>query len=226
MLFVPVNERAWILAAARKSQRKALRKATKVALRPEVSGHPHNKGEDIVKKNLHSFSGRILRCPEHTDMCLCVQSYRTQRQHQKVRRRYRRNGTRSVLMDTWKNIPKDEKVKHLSLKQCRSFGISYQHVTHAHDQNNMIENLRIMSLRLILQLWRIDPEYRIRYSGFTIPKERSKLYALARSLCRKIQRTVLPITGQWAPVNWKPIHSSEAVLSFHEEGYSSVEEFY
>jgi len=199
MLFVPVNRRAWDLAAARSMKRAVARKRGLNPFTPRQE--PMAVAEDH-KQGLHPVEQAIVACQDHSQSCPCVSERRRIRHRRKLRKPHKK-GAAKLGFETWSEISKEDKTKHLSLKQCKKYGISYTEVSRPRDQNDMITNLRHLCLRFILLLKKKSSEYAVRYHDFMIPKRKGVLYSLVRSLSRKI-RTVLPyvVNGHQ---NWKPL---------------------
>lgn len=228
------NERAWLLASARRSHARAwakLRLGGEYGGRPykliphgvdEQTGHLVTSNSFSVLRTLDpdgSYWERVLSCNSHHDGCPCVLAYRHERRT-KRRKRRRRTCARKLAQVTWASLPKEVKTKHLSIDQCREFNISHRDVGRPAKENSLTANLRIMCVRFILLLRRRGAIGRLEY-GFHIPKAKPALYSLLRSLSRKIRRAVLPIAGQWAPGNWQPNYRKDPVHS--EFNYSDEE---
>jgi len=187
--FEPNPQVRYSLAAARKAQKWAGRGAP----RPYVP-----------RSIARTFRERVLSCPSHEIECDCVLYYRTQRRRRRRQRR-KRLGARKLLHETWSEIPDHLRVKKISLKICRKFDVSYDKISRRHQDNYYLDNMRHLCLRLILQLRRINPMYRVSGRDYnSIPRDKRAIYRLSRCLSREIRRTVSPIAGQWASSYWKP----------------------
>jgi len=198
--FVPhSSSEVYILAAARKAHKWACRGS----FSPEGAERPLQPSSRLVRKPAKFHA--IIACDKHSDECPCVRFYRTERRkRRKVRRR--RTGAARKLREVWKQIPDQMKVKRLSKKQCVKHNVSYDCVSRGTQKTSFLENLRIMILRLLIQMRRVDPKYRVWYDGyFLIPRDKWQLYRMARCLCRDIIRTVSPMAGQWVFPKRRPL---------------------
>jgi hypothetical protein len=156
---------------------------------------------------------------QHTLKCACSEKYRAYRQRN-LRRKCQRVGAPTLLRQVWDKIPQVHKQKHLSLAQCKKYGISYQQVSRPARENDFLTNLRHLCVRVILGLKSKGNDFLV------IPKAKYPLYSLARRLATIQMNEQYFLIGQRPHLHRRASIVTDYNFGHHHDDSSSQEDAY